>query len=287
MIKDIIDWKSLDKNYCEYKERIEENYHMRISVSTGLYYTKDYREILDIIASTSCNNIELFLNQAFIDIDTNELKKEVSKRNLNILSIHTPLEFIAFPRKESENYWINKSIEIAKVFSSKVIVSHMVIGDDNTISDLDELHRQNMIGFSEVKDIYITSENLPYFKNGSFLGRFEELYEFVSGNNINLTFDTTHYGFSNASILETFKKFKNFIKNIHLSDFDNGVEHKVLGEGTLPLKDFIVQLKKEDYDGIVTIELDFDNKKRNNILDNKQAIVAIQKSIDFINDSIK
>lgn len=72
-----------------------------------------------------------------------------------------------------------------------------------------------------------------------------------------------------------------------MSDFDNGVEHKILGEGTLPLKDFIFQLKKEDYDGIVTIELDFDNKKRNNILDNKQAISAIQQSIDFINDSIK
>lgn len=262
---------------------------MKISVSTGLYYTKDYREILDIIASTSCNNIELFLNQKFIDVPIAELEKEVSKRNLNVLSIHTPLEFIAFPRKESENYWINKSIEIAKVFSSKVIVSHMVIGEyfDNTISDLDELHKQNMIGFSEVKDTYITSENLPYSKNGSFLGGFEELYEFVSDNNINLTFDTTHCAFSNAPIVETFKKFKGFVKNIHLSDFDNGVEHKILGEGTLPLKDFIVQLKKEDYDGIVTIELDFDNKKRNNISDNKQAILAIQKSIDFINDNIK
>lgn len=197
--------------------------------------------------------------------------------------------FIAFKRKESEKYWINKSIEIAKVFNSKIIVSHMVLGEyfDNNISDLDELHRQNIIGFSEANDIYITSENLPYFKNGSFLGRFEELYEFVSDNNINLTFDTTHCGFSKTSILETFKKFKNFIKNIHLSDFDNGVEHKVLGEGTLPLKDFIIQLKKEDYDGIITIELDFDNKKRNNILDNQEAILVIQKSIDFINDSIK
>lgn len=143
---------------------------MRVSVSTGLYYTKDYREILDIIASTSCNNIELFLNQAFIDIDVNELKVEVSKRNLNILSIHTPLEFIAFPRKESENYWINKALEISKIFGSKVIVSHMVIGQyfDNTINQLDELHKQNMINYNGIKDIYITSENLPYFEKRNF-----------------------------------------------------------------------------------------------------------------------
>jgi len=85
----------------------------------------------------------------------------------------------------------------------------------------------------------------------------------------------------------TTSEFKKSIKNIHLSDFDNGVEHKVLGEGSLPLKDFIVQLKKENYEGIVTIELDFDNKKRNNILNNEHAISAIQGSIDFINNNFK
>jgi energy-coupling factor transport system substrate-specific component len=41
--------------------------------------------IISFIASTACANIEVFLNQAFIDIDVSELKKEVLKRNLNIL----------------------------------------------------------------------------------------------------------------------------------------------------------------------------------------------------------
>ncbi len=262
---------------------------MEISVSTGLYYKKSYKEILDIIACTSCNNIELFLNQAFIDVDIYELEKEVSKRNLNVLSIHTPLEFIAFPRKESEYYWINKSIEISKVFGSQVIVSHMVLGEyfDDKIKRLDELHKQNMLDFNETKDIHITTENLPFFDEGSFLGRFDELFAFVNDNNINLTFDTTHCAYGGFPILETFLKFKHLIKNIHFSDFEKGLEHKVLGDGKLPLKDFIVQLKKENYDGIITIELDFDNKKRNNILNNKQAIKSIQKSVDFILNNIK
>lgn len=261
---------------------------MEISVSTGLYYKKDYKEILDIIASTSCKNIELFLNQAFIDVDIYELEKEVLKRNLKVLSIHTPLEFIAFSRKESEAYWINKSIEISKVFHSRVIVSHMVLGKyfDDKIKGLDELHKQNMIDYCENKDICITTENLPNFEEGSFLGRFDELYKFISDNNIDLTFDTTHCAFGGFPIIETFKRFKGFIKNIHLSDFDNGIEHKVLGEGSLPLKDFIAQLKKDNYDGIVTIELDFDNKTRNNIANNEQAICAIDKSIEFIKNNM-
>jgi sugar phosphate isomerase/epimerase len=165
----------------------------------------------------------------------------------------------------------------------------MVLGEyfEDTINGLDELHRQNMINYRGTKDIHITTENLPCFEDGSFLGRLDELFEFISHNSIDLTFDTTHCAFSGAPILETFKKFKNFVKNIHMSDFHDGIEHKVLGEGSLPLKDFIVQLKKENYEGIITIELDFDNKKRNNILDNEQAISAIQKSIDFIKGNIQ
>ncbi|MBH1939658.1 sugar phosphate isomerase/epimerase [Mobilitalea sibirica] len=261
---------------------------MEISISTGLYYKKEYKEILDIIAKTTCKNIELFLNQAFIDVDINELKIEVSKRNLNILSIHMPLEFIAFSRKESENYWINKSIEIAKVFGAKVIVSHMVMGEyfDYTEEGLEELHKQNMIHFKNNDDVYVTTENLPYLVNGSFLGRIDELFEFVNENNINITFDTTHCAFSGYSIIKTFKKFRNVIKNIHLSDFANGIEHKVLGDGDLPLQEFISALKNENYEGFITLEFDFDNKKRNNITDNEQAIDALQKSINFVIETL-
>ncbi|WP_154674988.1 hypothetical protein [Desnuesiella massiliensis] len=56
---------------------------------------------------------------------------------------------------------------------------------------------------------------------------------------------------------------------MYLSDFDNDFEHKAV---------------KENCGGILIIELDFDNKKRNNILNNKE---AMQKSINFINDSLK
>ena len=205
------------------------------------------------------------------------------------MSIHTPLEFYAFPRKESEAYWINRSIEMARVFGAKLIVSHMVIGEyfEKTDYGLDELHRQNILNSRGIENILITTENLPYFENGSFLGRHEELYDFVSRNDISMTFDTTHCAVSGSSIIDTFMMFRNHVKNIHFSDFAHGIEHKVLGEGSLPLRDFLVQLKKIQYDGLITVEYDFDNKKRNNIVSNEQAIGALQKSIDFINDCMR
>lgn len=257
---------------------------MELSISTGLYYKKDYREILDIIAASSCSNIELFLNQAFIDVNINDLYKEVSSRKLSIVSIHTPLEFIVFPREESENDWINRCIDMAKAFGSQLIVSHMVMGEyfEDILNGLDELHKQNMLQYKDTREICITTENLTKLGTESFLARYDELFDFVSSNELFMTFDTTHCASVGAPIIETFHKFRPFIKNIHLSDFENGAEHKILGDGSLPLKELLLLLKNEYYDGLITLEYDFDNKIRNDIRDNAQAIAALQRSVDFI-----
>lgn len=257
---------------------------MEISISTGLYYTKSYTEILDIIRDTSCRNIELCLNQAFIDVPVNELQKEIEKRALKVLSIHTPLEFIAFPRKESEEFWISKTIGMAKVFDAKTIVTHMVYGDYfiDLPKGLDELHKKNVIKYKALKDINVTTENLPYFKEGSFLAKENEFIKFIEDNDIKITFDTTHCAANNLSILDLYEKLKEYIKNIHLSDYLNGAEHKILGTGQLPLKELVRKLREDKYDEIITIELDFDNKKRNYVENIKDAVKEIEKSINFV-----
>lgn len=262
---------------------------MKISISTGMYYTKTYKEILDVIAGTSCNNIELFLNQAFIDVPINELEKEISKRSLNILSIHTPLEFIVFPRRENEDYWINKSIDIAKVFNSSTIVSHMVYGEYFLPAPhgLDEIHKNTILKYKDTDKICIATENLPHFPEGSFLGKPSEFLKFIEQNQIPVTFDTSHCAFGNFPLVETFEGLFKFVKNIHLSDFTQGIEHKTLGTGELPLREFLDYLKRRDYAGTLTIELDFDNKKRNNIESLGQAVEALEKSVVFVKSIIE
>lgn len=257
---------------------------MDISVSTGLYYTKGYKEILDMIAATSFRNIELFLNQAFVDVPVEELKMEVDKRGLKVLSIHTPLDFIAFSRRESEEFWIEKSIELSKVFGAKVIVSHMVMGKYfmDIQHGLDHIHRENVLKYRNVEGVFITTENLPCVMGNSFLGRKEEFINFIINNKVAMTFDTTHCEHRGYSIIEMFKQVKHLVKNIHLSDFKDGNEHKVLGTGDLPLDEFLKLLKDEKYDGIITVELDFDNKKRNDISTFDEAIESIEKSYQYI-----
>lgn len=257
---------------------------MEISVSTGLCYTKGYKEILDMIAATSFRNIELFLNQAFVEVPVEELKMEIDKRGLKVLSIHTPLEFIAFPKRESEEFWIEKSIELSRIFGSKVIVSHIVMGKYfmDIQGGLDNIHRENVLKYRNVEGVFITTENLPCVMDNSFLTSKEKFINFVVKNRVPITFDTTHCEHRGDSIIDMFKKVKHLVKNIHLSDFKDGNEHKVLGTGDLPLDEFLKLLKDEEYDGIVTVELDFENKNRNDISTFEEAVNGIEKSYQYI-----
>jgi len=151
---------------------------------------------------------------------------------------------------------------------------------------LDDIHKKNILKYTNSNESYITTENLPYYPEGSFLGNMKEFTKFIRENNVSITFDTTHCAASKISIIEMFGEVKELVKNIHISDFKDGDEHKILSNGELPLKEFLGILKLNDYKGIITIELDFDNKKRNDIKDSNEAIKELEKCSLYINNSI-
>jgi len=256
---------------------------MELSISTGLYYTKDYEEILDLIAQTDCKNIELFLNQAFMDVPINKLEKALSVRNLEVSIIHNPLEFLVFPKGETEDFWLSKSISMAKKLGAKLIVSHMVFDKvDEERMAIDDIHKQNIEKYSNTEDIFITTENLPSPEVDTFLRKYDELHDYLVQQDLPMTFDTTHCAVANRCIIETYLKFKKHVKNIHLSDFADGAEHKILGTGELPIAEFLQTLVQDNYEGLLTLEYDFDNSARNDIKTFDEAAKALVESVNFV-----
>ena len=87
----------------------------------------------------------------------------------------------------------------------------------------------------------------------------------MENNNFHITLDTTHLAHSGGDIVDFFEKNKKRIINIHLSDYRPHIlnstlyamryKHLPLGKGTLPIKEFLTVLKKEHYDGLVTMEI--------------------------------
>ena len=260
---------------------------MNISVSTGAFYKYNYKEILDIISQTNCGNIELCLNNTIVDVSLSEIIREIERKNLTVYSIHTPFEFLWKPG-EDEKSWINKSIDLAEALDAKVITTHITFKDTESLG---EQHKKNLIEFSN-HDIIICTENMPAVMANSatmnsFLCHSSELLEFLNEFNIPLTFDTTHLASYEKSIIDGYNLFKDYIRNIHLSDYLNGVEHKILGTGDLPVKEFIQALQKDNYKYLLTIELDLEDKNRNPVENKIQAVDALNNSLQVIYNSLK
>lgn len=255
---------------------------MEVSISTGLYYTKPYREILDIIQKSGCSSIELFLNQSFIDVPIEELENELDKRGLKVASIHLPLTFIAYERGESEAEWIEKGLEYSKRLGAKVIVSHFFYADNDKNKANDKSHLENIVKYSDHEGVFVCTENLPNLWVDTVHQRPDELKRFLAEHSAHMTFDTTHVATHERDLLDDYKMFKEHIRNIHLSDFGNGAEHKLLGDGTLPIKELIQTLRNDGYKYPVTLEYDFENLERNDIRNDEEAVEALIKSIDYI-----
>lgn len=259
---------------------------MEISISTGLYYTKSYIEIFDIIEESGCKNIELFLNQAFIDVPVEMILKEVRKRDLNVVSIHLPLTFIAYNRGENEEFWINKGLEYTEVLGVDTIISHFFYKKDGEGNN-DESHFNNIVKYTKRSGKNICTENLPQIELFTKLQSTEELIRFLAKNECYMTYDTTHAATHGKDILSEYNIYKDYIRNIHLSDFRDGNEHKVLGTGDLPLKELLKKLKEDKYKYLITLEFDFENPDRNKVLSNGEAVELLKGSLKYVEDVLK
>jgi sugar phosphate isomerase/epimerase len=117
---------------------------------------------------------------------------------------------------------------------------------------------QDEIGHNEV---IITIENMPCLVNPKvnpyMLSKTEKMIEFMRGRNLFLTFDTAHSGSFRSDFLQDFHTFydSGLMRNIHFSDYSNGVEHLMPGHGALPLTRFLNHLRETDYDHSLVLEL--------------------------------
>lgn len=98
-----------------------------------------------------------------------------------------------------------------------------------------------------------------------------------------MTLDTSHIGQSRFDIVDFFKENKERVKIIHLSDFDGLNQHLPLGEGKLPLKQFLYIIKKSSFDGLIVFEI-------HNFLDaklRKEKISVLTNSFRFVKTILK
>ena len=70
-----------------------------------------------------------------------------------------------------------------------------------------------------------------------------------------ITLDTTHFATAKVDILMAFDTLREQVRHVHLSDFAAGKEHRLPGQGELPLDLFLLALAESGYDRVLTVEL--------------------------------
>lgn len=220
--------------------------------------------ILKSIKEAGADGLELIIPPIFTDGDFKNVKNILDKQDLKVFSIHQS-DDSAFGIELTE---IERLCVIANKFSAKTITLHIDslkkrIFDDKFIEELKRLQEKHKISFG--------IENMPkspftFAKTYTYKG--DEFSSAINKTGLAMTLDTTHLGQVNEDICDFYIKNKNKIIDIHLSDYKAtwlnkklllaNDTHLPLGKGELPITKFLNILKTENYQGIITMEINAD-----------------------------
>ena len=104
--------------------------------------------------------------------------------------------------------------------------------------------------------------------------------KFAIQHQLPINLDVCHIASRNYDIVKFFSDNHNLIKLIHLSDFKNGKQHLPLGEGQLPLRELLQEIKRKKWNGHITFEIYKFVKQKTK----KEKFEALQKSLTFVHE---
>lgn len=106
----------------------------------------------------------------------------------------------------------------------------------------------------------------------------QQVYEAVKGFGLGVTLDTSHAFTPKPHLQAWFSNIFPAIKNIHLSSFAKGRDHLPLDIGDLDTTGLIKELRRRNYQGLITLEIFYPNKVSMKSYD----FDAIKRSIELI-----
>ncbi len=241
-------------------------------LSSAYLYRRSLNTNLRLAKEAGFENIELFLTRNILTLTLEEIKSAVDESGLNIVSIHLPIPFSYNENWPNLEASIPKALNWADVFDADWIVSHPLV----VMADADDLlHKQIKARYFRILAVAMDMgaaeklliENMPNLGAKRPIRNLftypDEFFNTVKESGFGMTFDTTHWGSFSPDLVSAYRHFSPLIRNIHISDFLNGTEHIVPGEGELDLDTFLAELNTSDYSGQLTLELDFTTRGRN------------------------
>jgi sugar phosphate isomerase/epimerase len=216
--------------------------------------------IFSSLKKSGVEGLELIALANLPEKDIQIVNKMAQKHCLKIFSIHQSNDSLL----EIDLKEIERLCKIANAFFAEVIVLHINalknnLSDKTFIVKLKDLQKRYKVKFA-IENVVKTPFTLD-----PRMYKTEEFSQMLRKLDLDITFDTTHVGQAHEDILNFYRINKARIINIHLSDYKNNWlntalylandTHLPLGQGELPIVEFLQLLKKENYQGLITMEI--------------------------------
>lgn len=235
---------------------------MKILLSTGSLHHLTFDEVFSIAKKFEFSGVEFYLQTPFqlFSISPEEIKKISIKYDIPVLSIHAPsyerflIQFILNRDKIVIETWLY-TLNLATYLQAELIVIHpfpFLFRRRKCRCDF-----QNLLNTLKSDNIKICIENMPklLFLSPHILITSDEFRNFCKKNNCFQTLDITHCRTEKINPGVFFTDNKDYIQDIHISDYKSCRQHLPLGRGDTNFSELFKKLKEENYQGFITLEL--------------------------------
>ena len=221
--------------------------------STGSLYPFGLERVYAWAAEIGFDGVEIMMDERWDTHQADYLVGLVDRYELPIRALHPPLGRGAWNLDPEET--LVRVAKLASKVGAEVVVAHPPAN-----GSLREAWSRNPLTDARKSGVAVAVENMPRNRVRQFFFGWDTQYFYRPERLVGLgdvTLDTSHLAASGINIMHSFEVLEDQLRHIHFSDSNmtGRDEHRVPGRGSLPLKEFLAELRDSDYPGVVSLEL--------------------------------
>ncbi len=262
---------------------------MRLSFSTGTFYHRSLDYSLRLARDLGFDGVELAIGPEALYTGAAPLRRAIERVGLPVLSVHPP--FIAlpgWPRWSTQR--IPRMMALARELGAELGVTHTMHFYDPDSARNAHFSQAIRMGIAAGGgQVALTIENNQYNRRRrlAYLDHLQRLVNYAQTRGCGITFDTCHAGASRENLLLDYELVQPLLRNVHLNDLiwrdGQPRTHRVPGDGALPLRELMERLARDEYAGLVTVEL---HPREVGLLGRAGAERALGRSIEMMRSAI-
>ena len=250
-----------------------------VALSTGSLHSYGLYRVFGMAKEAGFEAIEVMVDGRW-DTRHPEYLRELSRLfELPVACLHSPFVSHVPGWHHSQKTRLKKTVAIAEALGARTVVAHLpirfaraflhiplwgqhslhlsvqlpAVGD----GEYNKFLCQGLADFQRSTSVTIAVENMPYQQlwgravSAYRMNTLDELETFA-----HLNFDTTHMGTAGIDVIAAYERLSDKIAHVHLSNYENGQEHKLPTDGILPLDRLLRCMHANGYTGVISVEVE-------------------------------